>query len=154
LQSEYILYKHGPYSFDAEDMLAAMKVYHYIEEFDSAHFGRSFTQGHQAARLRKTVMIKHGDLKKIAKLCKLFDSNINIRELEGIATACWIRNNERIIEKDEIVKRLNCLKPHVSLKEAAQQASKLEALSLAMRSYWFLEVIGVYNQERCTHETF
>lgn len=131
LPFEFILYKHGPYSFDAEDSLAAMEVYGYAQQIDTVPgYGRSFKQGSRAEVLTSRSVLSPSDQQKIENLCHALAS-YNVRELEGIATACWVQNHESITEEQQIAQRLHELKPHIPVEEALERVKVLRALPVA-----------------------
>lgn len=125
---EFILYKHGPYSFDVEDALAAMQVYGYTAQEDLAPgYGRTFVEGPKASALLRAAALPPSQKTKIRRICRAVGTK-NVRELEGLATACWVKCREGITETERIAERINALKPHIPLEEARSRTKELGAL--------------------------
>ena len=49
-------------------------------------------------------------------------------ELERIATAAWIRTREKVEDPYAVAQRLNELKPHVSIEDAAKADRRVMSL--------------------------
>ena len=63
----------------------------------------------------------------IAHICRFIEGK-NVRQLERLATAAWIRTRERIQKTDGVGIRLNQLKPHVSIQQARESDAELVGL--------------------------
>jgi uncharacterized protein YwgA len=116
---DFILYKHGPYSFDVEDSLALMKSYGAIEEDDtkSGIYGESLKLGDNADFPKKFVQLKNSELDAISEICKI-TGNKGVKELERLATSAWIVDDEKISNPEKIASRVHELKPHINKKQA------------------------------------
>jgi uncharacterized protein YwgA len=115
---ELFLYKHGPYSTDIEDNLDQLKSYGAIEvepAFDG--YGVKFSPGENASFVKKQVSLSADEQAMIDKVCQFIRSK-NVSQLERLATAAWIRTEEGITDPDDVARRLNELKPHISLSDA------------------------------------
>jgi len=128
---DFTLYKHGPYTFDVEDALAIMKSYGAIEEDDimPGFYGERLKPGVNAnfpqnfAKLTKEE--QQEEQEAIEEICKLTGKK-NVRELECLATAVWIFDQEKESNTDKIAKRVHELKPHISKQQAKQAYNEIK----------------------------
>lgn len=120
LEFEFILYKHGPYSFDLSDELTAMQADSVLKlQFQQYPYGPSYIHGGSSKLIKelypKTLKMYNPKVKFIAD--KL--GGKGVAELERLATALYVT---RTINTDSnIESRAQCihkLKPHISLDEA------------------------------------
>jgi hypothetical protein len=121
---DFILYKHGPYSFDVEDSLALMKSYSAIEEDNenSGIYGESLKLGENADFPRKhriNVQLKEDEIDIISEICKI-SGNKGVKELERLATAAWIVNEEKVFNPEKVASLVHKLKPHIKEKQAKE----------------------------------
>lgn len=120
LEFEFVLYKHGPYSFDLSDELTAMRADALLKlQPQLPPYGPSFshTIGSKLIKKRypKTLKKYNPMVRFIAD--KLGDKGVT--ELERLATALYV--TRKINTDNSIESRAQCihkLKPHVSLDEA------------------------------------
>ena len=121
----FVLYKHGPYSFDIEAELEQMQSYGALTvDPDAQGFGVTLQTGEMADFVHENAELPAATVKAIENVCSFVGSR-NVAELERLATASWIRTREGISEPKQVAKRLNRLKPHVSLEEAEQAYSEI-----------------------------
>jgi hypothetical protein len=128
LDLDFLLYKHGPFSFDLRDTLADMKADNLVEiRIRRENYGPSLLPGNMAEdfieRYPKT-------LGKWEPVLEFVASNIGARsvaELERLATALYVWHQEGIDESD-IPTRVHELKPHVSLVEAMEALHAVQEL--------------------------
>jgi hypothetical protein len=125
LNYDFILYKHGPFSFDLRDELGALRADDFIVMEPRRPFGASFKPSKRADLLEN----KYNDLIREYKgeLNFVVDrlANKSVKELEKVATALYVRNTEGITDNFKIAKKIVELKPHVSLEDAESAAEEL-----------------------------
>jgi len=122
LDFDFILYKHGPFSFDLRDELTFMRAQGFLRLEPQYPYGPTLIGGEKSELLKQAfrqAIEKH--LPKIRFVSQKL-SNKTVAELERTATALYIRLREPA-EVDR-VERLRSLKPHIALPEA--QAAVLE----------------------------
>ena len=120
LEFEFVLYKHGPYSFDLSDELTAMRADALLKlQPQQPPYGPSFIHGIGSKLIKKRYP---KTLKKYNPMVKFVANKLGdkgVTELERLATALYVT---REIETDNSIEaRAQCihkLKPHVSLDEA------------------------------------
>jgi hypothetical protein len=114
----YMLYKHGPYSFEVESELEQMRSYAAVKsEPDPEGYGVVLKPGPGAEFVGRVARLNEFEEAQVERVCR-FVGKRNVADLERLATAAWIRINEGVAESQRIAARLNQLKPHVSLREA------------------------------------
>jgi hypothetical protein len=130
LDFPFILYKHGPFSFELRDELGSMQSDRLLtREAQPPPYGPRLLatpRGEELeARFPKT-MAKYGPrLDWIAG--QLSDSRV--LELERLATAMWVTRQDDI--DDSVIARaqaVNEIKPHVSVEEAVEAVEKIDEL--------------------------
>ena len=123
----FVLYRHGPYSFDIEADLEQMRSYGALEiELNNQGYGVVLRPGANAGFLQRNERLVNEEIEAINDVCGFVGSS-NIWGLERLATASWIRRQEGLVEREEIARRLNFLKPHVSIAEAEDADAQVEA---------------------------
>lgn len=115
---DFVLYKHGPYSFDVEAELEQMQSYGAVAvDPNPAGYGVRLEPAEMAEFVRGEEPLSEAEKKAIVDVCR-FVGTRTAAELERLATASWIRRQERVSQPAEVAKRLHALKPHISMLEA------------------------------------
>jgi len=128
LDFRFILYKHGPFSFDLRADLAAMHAKSFISlRIQSLGYGPSLLPGPLADLLKKIYPVSsRRHLPQIQFLAASFGAK-RVTELERLATALFVTLEKRA-PSGERAARLNALKPHVSLLEAATAVDEVDQI--------------------------
>jgi hypothetical protein len=114
----FVLYKHGPYSFEVEAELEQMRSYSAVEiQPNSDGYGVTIRPGGMAPFLEGQATLSEEEEVALDRVCELVGSR-TVTDLERIATAAWIRRREGLVESRKVAERLHQLKPHVSIAEA------------------------------------
>lgn len=133
----FVLYKHGPYSFDAEDELEQMKSYAALDCQTVEGYGVVLSPGANAALIKRVAPLPVAVQEAVDFICRSVGRK-KVAELEPLATAAWIRRQEKLVEPEAVVRRLRELKPHVGQREAEEadgEARRIfEAAGLAVKS--------------------
>jgi hypothetical protein len=124
---QYVLYKHGPYSFDLEEELVQVRSYAAVRVNPIPAYGVTLELDKNADYVRRKAPLNAVELQEIGRICA-FAAPKNVTALERIATAVWVRRQEGITEPYAVSQRVHVLKPHVSVEEAA--AADAEAMTL------------------------
>lgn len=118
---EFILYKHGPYSFDLSDELMAMRADMLVKLKSQQPYGPSIVPGptsKQLKRLFPKTLKKYRD--KVVFTADHF-SKCDVATLERLATAFFITTHEtHIRNKQKIAVYINKIKPHISTQQALE----------------------------------
>src|ERR1039458_1866708 len=120
-----MLYKHGPYSFELNNELTAMRASNIFEfEFPKEGYGPSFTATSFGVRLfemHKENIERYFPVNKF--LAEWFKSS-DVRQLERLATAYYVTKKNPRDPALERAKKLISLKPHVDI-QAADRAIRI-----------------------------
>lgn len=114
LDFDFILYKHGPFSFDLRDELTALRGDEYFRLVAmQMPYGPQLEPTERAEyiqdKFRKTLGNHEECIEFIAD--KVGDRGVD--ELEGLATALYITRNPGVIHEDERAEELHRIKPHI-----------------------------------------
>jgi hypothetical protein len=127
---EFILYKHGPFSFEFRDDLASMRADGLLEivvrdrEYGPSYLPTEFANTF-LERFPRTVRAHEAQVRFIAK--QLADKNVS--ELEKIATALFIYKRFDIPSRRGRAQELVRLKPHISEKDAVLAIKEIDRLA-------------------------
>lgn len=119
LEYDYVIYRHGPYSFDLHDELTAMRANALVElEPNRAPYGPHFKPGSLAQGLGS----------RFSRTRKRYEERVNfiaqriatreVVDLERIATAFFLGRERSDLNRDGLAELITKLKPHIS-REAA-----------------------------------
>ncbi len=115
---EFVLYKHGPYSFDVERELEQMLSYAAVDVQPNVDgYGVTIRPGSMGPFVKQQASLSPEEEAAIDRVCDLVGSK-TVTQLERVATAAWIHRCERITAPQKVAERLHKLKPHVSIAEA------------------------------------
>jgi hypothetical protein len=122
---DFILYKHGPYSFDLRDELMFMRANMLVELKSQQPYGSSIVPGPTSGQLKhlfpKTLEKYQDQINFIADNFAGF----NVADLERIATAFFISEEICSNQPENIAARIHVIKPHIS-EDQALDAIKTE----------------------------
>src|SRR5215469_4276741 len=100
LQADYILYKHGPYSFDLRRTLSAMRAYQYVEWQPNPYpYGPTLVEGPLAGTLKKFTKDPADYRDRIAFAAQWLGPK-RVAELERLGTALYVTLTENIPPED------------------------------------------------------
>jgi arsenate reductase-like glutaredoxin family protein len=128
LSASFILYKHGPFSFDLHSTLSSMRADRVISLTPQSGYGPSYSLERSmdavSAKFKDTVGENAPKIRFVAE--KL--ATKNVAELERIATAVYVSINALERSAEKRASELNRLKPHINLAaafEAIREADQL-----------------------------
>jgi hypothetical protein len=130
LEYDFILYKHGPYSFDLTDEMTGLRADSILDlKIRDPQYGPSYVPGEQSdfvtERFPKTIGNYQRQVNFIAS--KLGDKNV--AELERIATALFVRNKKGSESDAEVrAREIRRLKPHISMDEALAAVEEVDGI--------------------------
>jgi len=119
LESDFILYKHGPFSFDLNGVINQMRAQNILWMAPQGAYGSTFetnaplwnaldrASGFRSQRFRESIQF----------VCERFAKK-KVVELEKIATAVYVYINFDFPSAMERAKKLIDLKPHIPFEEA------------------------------------
>ncbi len=128
---EFILYKHGPFSFDLQEYFHSLRGDDLIAAAPTGYrYGTSLLvteHGKKIEQLRSDLIAKYA-----AQFKKVSDrlGPKSVRDLEKIATAVYVTDElgpDKSVE--ERAKKITEYKKHVSFKEATQAVEEFESIA-------------------------
>ena len=119
---DFILYKHGPFSFDLKDEISALRADDLIDiNLNAYPYGPSLVVTEYGNALMKRFPKTLGEFSnKINFICEKIGSK-GVAALERLATALYVTTEKKLNDVEERVEMIHKLKPHVS-KDAARNA--------------------------------
>jgi hypothetical protein len=126
---DFILYKHGPFSFELRDELAAMRADDLLEGYaPSPRYGPRLlvtSRGEELeARFEKTMQRYGESLDWIADTL----GSRGVMDLERLATSMWMTLEDPTSSVRSRARALTKVKPHISLKDAMESVQEIEDL--------------------------
>jgi hypothetical protein len=130
---EFVLYKHGPYSFDLSDEFTALRADLLVEVKPTSAYGPSLlpTPRSQALiqRYHRTFQTYEGPIRFVVTWL----ADKNVAELQKLGTALYVTNAESTNGGDSRAERIQELKPHVRVEEARAALQTVDQMSAAAR---------------------
>lgn len=125
---KFVLYKHGPFSFDLRGSLNKLETLGYIQTEEQPYpYGAKILDGPMSKRLKEASNVQYSpQIKFVAQQI----GKANVSELERVATALFIELDPNVGIEDRI-NRLVSLKPHISREEAPNAFSRLSEIRSA-----------------------
>lgn len=125
---EYVLYKHGPFSFGVSEDLASMKSLRFIDEVIAhPNYGPRLKNNPEAGKMLKESF--GGRCRQLAGALDFVVSKLcgyGVVTLERVATALYFTKQERVEDLNERAQRIHRIKPHISLVSALDAISNVE----------------------------
>jgi hypothetical protein len=118
---DFVLYKHGPFSFDLSDELTAMRADGIVQLKARPPYGPSIIPGPNGERVKQLfprTLRKYSE--HVAFVAEEL-AGFGVAELERLATAAYVAINDTSRGDDGIEERatrINKLKPHIPIEEA------------------------------------
>lgn len=133
---DFILYKHGPFSFDLRDELTAMRADRLIEHvFRPAPYGPSLGPTKSGSNVYNhfpvTVKKYSGELEFVADRL----GNKGVGELERMGTALYVMLENPDANIQTNADYIHKLKPHVSVQDARLALRAVERMKKELHSY-------------------
>lgn len=127
---DFVLYKHGPYSFELHDSLATLFSSCLLEHQIQPPYGpRIRLTASGEAFLKQNadqLALAHTPIQTVAQW---FEKK-GVSDLEKLATALWLRNETPGADDADLAQAMHRIKPHISPVEARQALQDEAALHL------------------------
>lgn len=138
LNAEYILYKHGPYSFDLRRTLSEMRAYQYADWQPNPYpYGPTLVEGQLAGTLKRFTEAP-AEYDERIKFAAEWLGNKRVSELERLSTALYVTLTEDEDMAEDRAARICELKPHVSPAEAQDAIVELDNMIADARKHGFM----------------
>lgn len=139
----FILYKHGPFSFDLRDELTAMRADGLLELRAQWPYGPSLVPTERSVELRERFSKTVSKYERHIDLVAEHLGSENVAGLEKLATALYITLEGNLGSVGARAKRIHSLKLHVSLDEASKAVQTVDAIARAARGLLSCEASSV-----------
>jgi uncharacterized protein YwgA len=127
---EFVLYKHGPYSFDLSDEITALRADLLLSVKPNPPYGPSLfpAPGSEAliGRFSRTRDTYLGRIRFVANSL----ASKNVSELEKLGTALYVTKTTQTNDVDARAEKIHELKPHVRLEEAREAVQTVDQISI------------------------
>jgi uncharacterized protein YwgA len=132
LDYSFMLYKHGPFSFDLRDEITELRVYELFRlEPKPIPYGPSLRPTRNAQELKSRFLKTLNNYsKRLAFVAEALDDK-GVADLERLATALYVSLEIENGGAEVRAKRIRALKPHVSLDSALKAVQDVDALRQA-----------------------
>jgi uncharacterized protein YwgA len=131
---EFVLYKHGPYSFDLHDDLVSSQAMGLLIQRPQQPYGPSLEVSEDGLRLLNQFSVVQRDAKPKIELIARLVGQKNIFELERLATAVFVTAEKAGASPEDRAARLRELKPHVTDGAALSAVTEADQLMQEART--------------------
>jgi hypothetical protein len=118
LSATFVLYKHGPYSFDLNGILTSMRADRVLSLVPQGKYGPSFRVESSMGAVFKRYQDQIGKLRPNIERAAQFLGSKNVADLERVATAIYVSRRSASLPREARAMELNRVKPHISLPAA------------------------------------
>jgi hypothetical protein len=131
----FVLYWHGPFSFDLRDELGAMRGEGFLElQRNPAPYGPTLAVSRSGQQLTKRADERIGRYRdQIDFISKLVGAS-NVARLERLSTALLVTKQLPSKSVEERARRLMALKPHISFDAASDAVEEMDEAIVAAES--------------------
>jgi hypothetical protein len=127
---KFVLYRHGPFSFDLRDYLNKLETWGCIQTEDQPYpYGPKIVDGPTAGKLKMASKDRQEYFRPIQFVAQQL-GKAKVAELERVATALFIELDPTVKPEDR-TERLVSLKPHISRAEAPNAFARLREIRSA-----------------------
>lgn len=133
---EFILYKHGPFSFDLRDELSSMQADDLLKiKLQPYPYGPSLEPTDASLELRKRFPVTRRQYKRVIDFVAENLGELGVAELERIATALYVTRQTGEVDSKTRADSLCRLKPHVSYDKALKAVEDLDQLLKDLKTH-------------------
>jgi len=124
----FILYKHGPYSFDLHETLATLFATCLLEHQVQLRYGPRIQLTDSGKKFlgkyAQQISSKENSIKTVAT----WFGRKGVAELEKVATALWVQKESPALPDVVKAERIHEIKPHIPVEDASQALQTVAAL--------------------------
>jgi len=129
---EFILYKHGPFSFDLRDELTALRADEVLFLQPRGSYGPTYETTDGASNWVERYPKTLAKYKQALDFATESIGSKGVKELERLTTALYVltgpRAKQEMLSQDRAAARITELKPHIQHREAARAVEQAEEL--------------------------
>ena len=127
----FILYRHGAYSFDLHDMIGTMRAYRFLDiEIPPPPYGPSLALTERGQELKDHFQEFNNQFAEQTDWAADRFGDKTVVQLEKLTTAYYVTRENGMAKKsvETRAQRLNELKPHIPIAEAANALRSIDAM--------------------------
>ncbi len=124
IEYQFVLYKHGPYSFDLRSELAEMRVRYLLDVEPHPDYAPSYVLGDRGERITKF----HNEYENEVEFVSQEVSRKNVVELERVSTVFFVKESNPELTKTDVAKLVCRLKPHIQPFQALSAVDEVERI--------------------------
>lgn len=129
LNYHFVLYKHGPFSFDLRDELTAIRADGLIAfNIVNESYGPQLVITERGQEIKKIFSKIANDHENSIQFIGSHLGNKGVVELEKLATALYVTRDMKIKKKANRVQKIVELKPHIQLAQAEIAVDEIDQL--------------------------
>jgi len=121
LPFDFVLFKHGPFSFDANDAIETMSAVGLLSLTATPPYGVRLKPGRYESVLNEEL--EPATLAAIDDAVRLV-GNVGVQELEALATSVWVAERNGFGNDEDWLKAVKELKPHLADKLVTEAITK------------------------------
>ncbi len=130
---DFILYKHGPFSFDLQDAVSYLTAYDLLDlKSNGPRYGASLVPGDRVRLLKSEYGYKAEEFRSEVEFVADRLADRGVVDLEKLGTALWVTLNTEATTAEERAREMVKRKPHISYAEALTAVRELDE----MRQDW------------------
>jgi len=127
LDLNYIFYKHGPFSFELNDRLTALRGNDLVELRSHPPYGPHLHASASAIKYLEHFPQTIGNYESAMDFVVQKLAAKNVADLERLSTALYVRMEMPNADERTLSAEMNRLKPHVSIQDASESLRQVEA---------------------------
>ncbi|MEW8976761.1 MAG: hypothetical protein AB2385_00020 [Symbiobacterium sp.] len=126
---EFVLYKHGPFSFELRDELTSLRADGVLELRPRPYpYGPSLYPSESGRKLAARFANLTEQYDREISLVATYFGDKGVAELERLATALYVRKMDPSLSQEQRAKRICALKPHVHFGAAYEAVRSVDEL--------------------------
>ena len=128
---DFILYKHGPFSFDLRDEITEMRANGFADLQPQPPYGPSIVAGPNRELLRDYFGEQSAGFAAEIKYIASRLGTMGVAELERVATALYVtRSDDQDLSVDRRARQIVELKPHIKFDQAVHAVRQVDQMLL------------------------
>ena len=125
---DYVLYKHGPFSFDLREELTSIRADGWPTAVPQPPYGPTLKATDPSRRLRtERSAFLDTERPAISFVATQFGAK-GIAELERLSTALWVTQEQPRLDDAAVAEEIRRLKPHIGAPEAAKAVTEVHTM--------------------------
>lgn len=125
---DYVLYKHGPFSFDLRDELSSLTANRLVEWLPQSPYGSKCNVTSNGKELKSVLSELVNEYDSAIEFVSEHLAKENVAELERLGTALYFINSDSSLNSEVLATKVHEIKPHVSYAEAFKAVTRVREL--------------------------